>query len=75
MANNVPLGLPASKAGLRKGDYILEVNGEQIHVMEHDQVVHKMCQHPNHLDLLVVADLQGYLIKQQQMRTEEHFRF
>jgi C-terminal processing protease CtpA/Prc len=63
VANNVRPGLPASKAGLREGDYILEVNGEQIHVMEHDQVVHKISQHPNHVDLLVVGDLQGYLIK------------
>ena len=75
VANNVRPGLPASKAGLRDGDYILEVNGEQIDGMEHDQVVHKISKHPNHVDLLVVADLQGYLIKQQQMRTEESFRF
>ena len=73
MANNVRPGFTASKAGLKDGDYILEVNGEQIDGMEHDKVVDKLSQ--NNVDLLVVADLQGYLIKQQQMRTEESFRF
>ena len=75
VANNVRSGLPASKAGLISGDNILEVNGEQIDGMGHNQIVLKLSQHPNHVDLLVVADLQGYLIKQQQMRTEESFRF
>ena len=63
VSNNVRVGLPASLAGLRDGDYILEVNGEPIDGIEHDQVVTKISQHPTHVDLLVVADLQGYLSK------------
>jgi C-terminal processing protease CtpA/Prc len=42
VANNVREDLPASKAGQRVGDYIPEVNGEQIHVIEHDHVDYKL---------------------------------
>ena len=63
VANNVRAGLPAQRAGLRDGDYILEVNGESIDRMEHDAVVARISQHPTQVDLMVVADLKGYLEK------------
>lgn len=61
MANNVRPGLPADRAGLRDGDYILEVNGESLENMEHDAVVNKISSNPNQVDLLVVGDYQAYL--------------
>ena len=57
VANNVRPGLPADRAGLRDGDYILEVNGESLEGMEHDAVVNKISKNPNQVDLLVVGDL------------------
>jgi C-terminal processing protease CtpA/Prc len=55
---------PADRAGLRDGDYILEVNGESIDSIEHDSVVSKISAQPTQVDLLVVADLQAYLESQ-----------
>ncbi len=55
---------PADRAGLRDGDYILEVNGESIDSIEHDSVVSKISAQPTQVDLLVVADLQAYLTSQ-----------
>lgn len=54
-------GYPAEKAGLRKDDYILEVNGESIDKLEHDEVVKKMRAYPNIINLLVVADIYAYM--------------
>ena len=61
IANNVRAGFPADKAGLRDGDYILEVNGESIDSIEHDAVVNKISAYPKQVDLLVVGDLNAYL--------------
>jgi len=64
VANNVRPDYPADRAGLRDGDYILEVNGESIDSIEHDSVVSKISAQPTQVDLLVVADLQAYLTSQ-----------
>lgn len=61
VANNVRADFPADRAGLRDGDYILEVNGESIDNIEHDSVVTKISAQPTQVDLLVVADLSAYL--------------
>jgi predicted metalloprotease with PDZ domain len=61
VANNVRMGYPADKAGLRDGDYILEVNGDSTDGMEHDAVVNRISKHPNQVELLVVSDINGYL--------------
>lgn len=61
IANNVRPGLPADKAGLRDGDFILEVNGESLENMEHDAVVNKISNNPTQVDLLVVGDINAYL--------------
>lgn len=66
IANNVRPGLPADRAGLRDGDFILEVNGEVLEGMEHDAVVNKISSNPNQVDLLVVGDLQAYLANKKQ---------
>ena len=65
MAHKVRPGLPADKAGLRDGDYILEVNGESLNGMEHDAVVGRISSNPNQVDLRVVGDYQSYLARQQ----------
>jgi hypothetical protein len=61
VANNVRLGYPADKAGLRDGDYILEVNGESTEGMEHDAVVNRISKYPKQVELLVVGDINAYL--------------
>lgn len=66
VANNVRPGLPAERAGLRDGDYILEVNGESLEGMEHDAVVNKISSNPTQVDLLVVGDYQSYLANKNQ---------
>ena len=64
--NNVRRGFPADLAGLRDGDYILHVNGEPIDDdIDQQQVVAKLLANPTQVYLLVVADLNGYLTKQQ----------
>lgn len=66
-ATNVRPGLPADLAGLRDGDYILEVNGESPENMEHDAVVKKISSNPTQVDLLVVGDYEAYLAKKRKM--------
>lgn len=64
VAHKVRPGLPADKAGLRDGDYILEVNGTNLDGMEHDAVVSKISSNPTQVDLLVVGDYQAFLARQ-----------
>lgn len=66
VANNVRSDYPADRAGLRDGDFILEVNGESIDSIEHDSVVNKISAQPTQVDLLVVADLNAYLASRPQ---------
>ena len=61
VANNVRLSFPADVAGLKDGDYILEVNGESVDGVEHDSVIGKISAKPNEVDLLVVSDIDAYL--------------
>jgi hypothetical protein len=61
IANNVRAGLPADRAGLRDGDFILQVNGESLEGMEHDAVVNKISSNPTQVDLLVVGDINAYM--------------
>lgn len=60
VANNVRDGFPAKKAGLRNGDYILEVNGKSISGIEHEAVVNLIFSDMKKVDLLVVEDIKGY---------------
>lgn len=66
VAHKVRPGLPADQAGLRDGDYILEVNGTNLDGMEHDAVVSRISANPNQVDLLVVGDYQAFLARQKQ---------
>ncbi|KAJ0171227.1 hypothetical protein K1T71_013426 [Dendrolimus kikuchii] len=52
-------GSPAEKAGLRRGDRILEVNGHSIAGETHKQVVARIKQRPDDAELLVVAPAPG----------------
>lgn len=60
IATNVRDSYPAQKAGLKNGDYILEVNGKSIEGMEHEAVVSHIFSNVKQVDLLVVEDLKGY---------------
>lgn len=60
VAINVRDGFPAQKAGLRNGDFIMEVNGIKVESVEHDKIVNLIFTHDNDVDLLVVEDLKGY---------------
>ncbi|CAH2061202.1 unnamed protein product, partial [Iphiclides podalirius] len=52
-------GSPAEVAGLRRGDRILEVNGQSIAGETHKQVVARIKQRPDDAELLVVAPAPG----------------
>lgn len=71
VAKNVREGLPAHMAGLKEGDYILEVNGESIDGVEHESVVKKISARPSMVDLLAVNDLNAYLTYRNYMKQPE----
>ncbi|CAK1546798.1 unnamed protein product [Leptosia nina] len=52
-------GSPAEKAGLRRGDRILEVNGHSIAGETHKQVVARIKERADDAELLVVAPAPG----------------
>lgn len=52
-------GSPAETAGLRRGDRILEVNGQSIAGETHKQVVARIKERPDDAELLVVAPAPG----------------
>ncbi|KAJ2946794.1 hypothetical protein O0L34_g12857 [Tuta absoluta] len=52
-------GSPAETAGLRRGDRILEVNGNSIADETHKQVVARIKERPDEAELLVVAPAPG----------------
>lgn len=58
---NIIPDYPAHEAGIQDGDYILEVNGEIITSLSHNQVIKKIFSNPNHVELLIVTDLDAYL--------------
>jgi len=68
VAINVREGLPAAQAGLREGDYILEVNGESVDGVEHDVVISKINAHVTMVDLLAVNDVALCNAYRQQMK-------
>lgn len=61
VAVNVTSGSIADKAGLRNGDYILEINDESVSGLWHDAVLMKMSIFSRRLDLLVVNDLTSFI--------------
>ncbi|XP_047037005.1 Na(+)/H(+) exchange regulatory cofactor NHE-RF1 [Helicoverpa armigera] len=52
-------GSPAERAGLRRGDRILEVNGHSIAGESHKQVVARIKERPEDAELLVAAPAPG----------------
>ena len=60
VVNSIP-DYPAFEAGIRDGDYILEVNDEIITGLSHNQVVRKILANESYVDLLIVTDLDAYL--------------
>lgn len=61
LAKSIQADSPASRAGLREGDYIIEVNGDLVDGLDRDLVVGKMFRNPLQVELLVVEDLKVYL--------------
>ena len=61
MAINVVVDSIAHKAGLRNGDYILEVNDEAVCGLWENAVQMKMDMYSKRLDLLVVNDLSSFI--------------
>lgn len=59
-ARNVRPNLPAYKAGLRNNDKILQINGDQIYLLEKNQVDEIIDSLGREIDLLVIADLEEY---------------
>ena len=51
----------ADYAGIRTGDFILEVNGVSVETIPHNEIIAKLTSNANLLDLLVVSDIDGYL--------------
>ena len=60
IATNVREGLSAHQAGLRNGDFILEINMAPVETVEHEKVVDLIYSREKDVDLLVVEDLKGY---------------
>ena len=60
MITNVIHNFPAYDAGIRDGDFILEVNGESVTRLPHNTVLKKINLYPDCVDLLVVKDLNLY---------------
>ncbi|XP_054897545.1 Na(+)/H(+) exchange regulatory cofactor NHE-RF2-like [Poeciliopsis prolifica] len=65
-------GSPADLAGLRPGDRLVEVNGENVEKESHHQVVNRICATPHHTRLLVVdRETDDYLRSQGLACTED----
>jgi len=52
--SDVDAGSPAHAAGLRAGDRIVEVNGDNVETAKHQEVVRKIRTLPDQVTLLVV---------------------
>jgi len=63
--NSVVDGGPAFQAGIRDGDYLLEVNEETITGLNHSQALKKVLSNPKYVDLLVITDLDSYILHRQ----------
>lgn len=57
ITRNVRAGLPAEKAGLQVGDYIIELNGLSLIGMDHDVVISMIASNPTQVDLMVTDDI------------------
>ncbi|MEQ2204496.1 hypothetical protein XENOCAPTIV_013989, partial [Xenoophorus captivus] len=65
-------GSPADLAGLRPGDRLVEVNGENVEKETHHQVVKRICEVPHRTRLLVVdRETDDYLHSQGLACTED----
>ena len=60
IATNVRDGFPAQAAGLKNGDFILEINLTPVEALDHEEVVNIMYTKEKEVTLLVVEDLKGY---------------
>lgn len=49
-------GGPAEKAGVKNGDLVIEINGENVESCDHDKAVEKIRSHSDHVDFLVVDE-------------------
>ena len=61
----------ASRAGLKDGDFILEVNGEAVNGIDRETVISMMGKNPKTVDLLVVTNLKGYLESKNKLKNSD----
>uniref|UniRef100_A0A3Q2YWW3 NHERF family PDZ scaffold protein 4b n=1 Tax=Hippocampus comes TaxID=109280 RepID=A0A3Q2YWW3_HIPCM len=50
----VDTGSPAERAGIRDGDVLLEVNGESVELLQHDEIVTRVRESGRHISLTTV---------------------
>ncbi|CAF0992341.1 unnamed protein product [Brachionus calyciflorus] len=55
-AKGIQSDSPASRAGLKENDLIIEINDEPISGLERDQVIKKMVKHSKHVELTVISE-------------------
>lgn len=67
MVENIEKNSPADLAGLKDGDFILEINNEVVTGMKTSDLIKKISKNPLKVDLLVVKDIIGYLKFKQNM--------
>ncbi|XP_061658767.1 NHERF family PDZ scaffold protein 4b isoform X2 [Syngnathoides biaculeatus] len=51
---NVDTGSPAERAGVRDGDVLLEVNGESVELLDHDEIVRRVRENDQHVSLTTI---------------------
>ena len=70
VVTNVFPNFPAHESGIRKGDYILEVNGESINQLPHNSVMKKMNSYSDYVDLLIVKNIDIYLMNHHEQKSK-----
>lgn len=70
---NVDPDKPAYLAGLRDGDYILEINDEPVSGLWSDAVKMKITAFPRKVDILVVNDIDSYIKARRKSILEEQY--
>ncbi len=73
IVENIEKNSPADLAGLKNGDFILEINSEVVSGMKTSDLIKRISKNPFQVDLLVVKDIIGYLkIKENQDKFDQN---